>query len=73
MKIVKFPVTSQLFKFRSHPHGDIGVWHLPKLHYKNGYKKAQKSYDLWVFVGCIYFGCITWLRRWDLNHTTSGL
>ena len=28
---------------------------------KNGYKKPQKSYDIWVFWVGIYLGCTIWL------------
>ncbi len=34
---------SRLFKFKSHPHGDFGVWHLPNLHYAKRVQKAPEA------------------------------
>jgi len=31
-KSQNLPLKVLLFKFKSHPHGVFGVWHLPKLH-----------------------------------------
>ena len=52
MRRVKIEAKHLLLKFKSHLHGDFGVWHLLKSHYE---KWAQKSPEaLWhlVFLGC---------------------
>ena len=51
MKIAKYPLKSRLFKFKSHPHGVFGVWHLLKSHYE---KWVQKTPDALRHLG--FFG-----------------
>ena len=57
----------QLSKFKSHPHGVLGVWHLLYSHYEKWVQKSQKPYGIWDFCCGIYLGCTIWLRRRDLN------
>lgn len=73
MRRVKIEAKHLLLKFKSHLHGDFGVWHLLKLHFENRYKKSQKPYGIWDFCCGIYLGCTIWLRGGDLNLLTSVL
>ena len=67
MRRVKIEAKHLLLKFKSHPHGVLGVWHLLKSHFENRHKKPQKPYGIWDFCCGIYLGCTIWLREWDLK------
>ena len=42
-KIAKSSLKNRLFKFRSHPHGDFGIWHLLYSHYKKWVQKIPEA------------------------------
>ena len=42
-KITQTPLKSRLFKFKSHPHGVFGVWHLLKSHYEKWVQKSPEA------------------------------
>ena len=51
-KLQKLPWKNRLFKFRSHPHGDFGIWHLLYSHYEKWVQKIPDA--LW------YLGFLLW-------------
>ena len=40
-KIAKSLLKNRLLRFKSHPHGVFGVWHLLKSHFENRHKKPR--------------------------------
>ena len=50
-KITQTPLKSRLFKFKSHPHGVFGVWHLLKSHYEKWVQKSPEALRHLVFLG----------------------
>ena len=50
-KITQTPLKSRLFKFKSHPHGVFGVWHLLKSHYEKWVQKSPEALRHLGFLG----------------------
>ena len=55
---------SRLFKFKSHPHGVLGVWHLLKSHYEKWVQKSPEA--LW------HLGFLGW-HLFRMHNMVAGV
>ena len=63
-ELQNLPLKSRLFKFKSHPHGDFGIWHLLKLLYEKRAQKIPKA--LW------HLGFLLW-HLFKMHNMVGGL
>ena len=59
MRRVKIEAKHLLLKFKSHPHGDFGVWHLLKSHYEKWVQKSPEALR--------HLGFWSWHPNWMHN------
>ena len=72
-KIAKSPLKSGLFKFKSHPHGVFGVWHLLKSHYEKWVQKSPEALRHLGFLGWHPLRMHNMVAEAGFEPTTFGL